>query len=1176
MKISYLWVQGILSIVLLSGMCLAETVQASVWYRQLPVELGAMLRMENPKNGVAISRGRGEDVSGQVYRFNGEVWTSVLAFPYSDFPLVAQYDSTTIWSVNHLVHFGDYRPVHTAITPDIQREISLPPVMWDAVDYAMWKDWQVFPDGTAWMVGQQGHILRYNGAQWYAVESPVHNTGSDDFFEGDLNGLSMLTPESGGAVGRDGIILRYENEAWIQIESPVTFQLYDVDVIDAEFAWAVGEKGTILQYDGRKWQRLPIVTRDNLQAVRAVSRDSAWIVGMNNTFLTLNNGTWTPDRSLEPFGDDLRDIDGVRNESGGYDLWIIGDRGIYTNAQTLGFSFSDVTENASLRRSGEAGIFYPREDRYRPDLLVLEKDSPNLVYDNTPSDRFGEITGETNLMDAPLGANVSSVGDVNNDGNQDLFFLLDQNQFRLYLGTGSGKYIDYTHQSRLTLQPVEPTANNSARFVDLDNDGNLDLYISNYDNRDMLFQGDGTGRFTDVFPSTGITKPPGHRSYGATFSDFDNDGRVDILLAYQRAVDGYLFEIYYNRGELQFQRYVDSSFVSPGGLSVLPTVTVPADLNNDNRTDIFVYNQKAPSWILQQEPDGSFTNVGEQAGFTKVFISPEPNNGIVNIADVNNDGWPDVGLGGKLYLNEPGMVFTEISNRVGIAFAGTPTFADYDDDGDQDMFIGSSRVSFGQGVRAALFRNNLNNRQFIKIRPVGNVSNRDAIGARIELLPSNGRSSGLIQRREIGLGGSPLTGQYMGEAHFGVRPGNSYSARIHFPSGKTVERKNLHPGETVTIRESKLLAHIGILTFQSIQRTFRMIRWSSHWVNLLMLLLIIAGSIFIGLRLEAKRFVTKWYFSIPALLLYFMITHFSILQPEMVSASLALGGVLLYSAGSIAAARQVLRYRDSQFVSHYKLEQLVGEGGMGKVYRATDIHSRETVAIKILHDALLEDPQNRKRLTGEGRLLSDFDHPHIVRILEYGESRNQGFLAMEYLEGGTLHDFLQVQHPLELSRIIDFTLQIGAGLSAIHARNIIHRDLKSGNIMIDGNGVLRIMDFGLSKTPLVTMMTSLGTVVGTLGYVAPEQITSVDPDTRSDIFSLGVILYELLTNQLPFTGANEMAVIHAIFNTHPAAPSSLRSDIPTDVDDIVAKCIAKSPDDRYQTMDEIVSVLEKL
>ena len=271
----------------------------------------------------------------------------------------------------------------------------------------------------------------------------------------------------------------------------------------------------------------------------------------------------------------------------------------------------------------------------------------------------------------------------------------------------------------------------------------------------------------------------------------------------------------------------------------------------------------------------------------------------------------------------------------------------------------------------------------------------------------------------------------------------------------------------------------------------------------------------------------------------------------------------------------IIASRKAKHVSHYRLLEQLGAGGMGKVYRAADINTKKIVALKVLHQELLKDPENRKRLASEGRLLSSFSHSNIVKVFETGETEQRGFIAMEYLPGGTVKQYLEASFPLPVQEIKRIALQICHGLEEIHSHGIIHRDIKTSNIMLDDEKNIRIMDFGLSKSPLVSTMTTLGTVIGTLGYVAPEQVTNLNVSHRVDIFSFGVVLYELLTNQLPFKGENEIAVIHSIFNTVPPPPSILQSSLPKSIDSIVVRCLEKNPEQRFGSIADVRIALDK-
>ncbi|MEW5799275.1 MAG: protein kinase [Bacteroidota bacterium] len=1130
------------------------------WYRQAIVELGNRINMFSPTEGIAISRGMGREFRGRAYRFEYGEWKSFFDFPYSDYPMIVSHDSgRTMWTVHHLTHDGSYRPVHSEFVNGKRREIALPKIMWDEIDHVMYKGIHQFDDGTAWLVGQQGHILFYDGKKWREVENPLIHHDRVNVYDGDLNDVFMLSKNSGWAVGRDGIIIRYHHGKWVRFPSPTQNKLFRVAFADENNGWAVGEKGTIIRWNGTSWDLEKVDTREVLNSLKVLDQKNIWVVGNASTLLHFDGTSWIRDESILTYDDVLTDIDVVKDQNGDLHFWIIGNQGIYTTSNSTGFSFTDITGQASLRRSGRGGIFFKRSNEETPDLLVLNEGGINLLYENNGKNVFSDVTESAGLLSAYRDAGVVALGDVNNDGEIDMLQALDNKNFKFYFGTLYGGFRDATEFSQLSLREINP---NAAKFVDLDNDGNLDLYISNFDLPDQVFRNDGTGRFTDMTLHSAVGKITNHSSYGAAFGDFNNDGLIDLFIPYYVSYKNKFFDLFINRGDFQFSPADDSAFYSSSDIS--PTVAIAGDFNNDGYCDIFVHNQKAPPYLLVNDALTRFTNVAPYAGLTKINLHPEPSNGVVAVADVNNDGWIDIFDGSKLYLNSPEFQFTEVSERVGIQFTGNPSFADIDNDGDMDLFIGSSRTALGKGDRAVLFRNNLNPSSFAKIKVYADKSNRRAIGTKIFHEK---------KLRTIGLSSSPMLPQSINEEIFSSADSIPYRMQVKFPSGTTIVPDEMYD---LTVYESGFLIRPFILFSKSIQRTLLLLDWRIEIPKLAGLILLWFGFVSAGRKYGTQKFAASNLFAGALFVFYALLVHLFAEMPTGISIVSNFILLLIGGAASIAIARVVIQKREAQHISHYKIMELIGAGGMGKVYKAIDTNTKQVVALKVLNQELLKDPENRRRLSAEGHLLSSFDHPNIVKVFEIGESNERGFIAMEFLSGGTLREKLEKEHPLSIEQIKQYVLQVCDGLSEVHSKGIIHRDLKTGNLMLDANGTIRIMDFGLSKSPLVTTMTSLGTVLGTLGYVAPEQVTSVNADHRTDIFSLGVIMYELLTKELPFKGENEIALIHSIFNTVPALPSQVRSDIPKQWDSIVMKCLAKDPNERFSTAEEVKQKLKHI
>ncbi|MFH1313959.1 MAG: protein kinase [Candidatus Eisenbacteria bacterium] len=261
-------------------------------------------------------------------------------------------------------------------------------------------------------------------------------------------------------------------------------------------------------------------------------------------------------------------------------------------------------------------------------------------------------------------------------------------------------------------------------------------------------------------------------------------------------------------------------------------------------------------------------------------------------------------------------------------------------------------------------------------------------------------------------------------------------------------------------------------------------------------------------------------------------------------------------------------------ISHYKIIEKIGAGGMGVVYKAEDTKLRRTVALKFLPPRFLSDSEARARFEQEAQSASALNHPNITTIYEIDEAGGRSFIAMECVDGKSIRTLI-TEGALSLDEIMDICVQIGKGIDAAHAKGVVHRDIKSDNIKVGTDGVVKIMDFGLAKLKGVTKLTQEGTTVGTLQYMSPEQVQAKEVDRRSDIFSFGVVLYEMITGRLPFKGEDEAAVLNSILNETPEPLARYKADVPDGLQRIVDKALAKDREERYQHADELVADLKR-
>src|SRR5437667_1056730 len=269
-------------------------------------------------------------------------------------------------------------------------------------------------------------------------------------------------------------------------------------------------------------------------------------------------------------------------------------------------------------------------------------------------------------------------------------------------------------------------------------------------------------------------------------------------------------------------------------------------------------------------------------------------------------------------------------------------------------------------------------------------------------------------------------------------------------------------------------------------------------------------------------------------------------------------------------------------LGRYEIRAQIGEGGMGEVYLAEDTQLGRRVAIKLLPPETLSDEKARRRLVREARAAAKLDHPNICAIHEVGEEDGRSFIAMQYVEGGTLDARIKSK-PLELKESLTIAAQIADALAEAHSHGIVHRDIKPSNIMITSRGQAKVMDFGLarviagaveSEAETQSLLTTPGTILGTMPYMSPEQVRGEVLDARSDIFSFGVVLYEMLSGRQPFASESAAATISAILNEEPPTLLRYAPDLPEELQRIARKCLEKDRERRYQTMRDVAIELD--
>ncbi len=266
----------------------------------------------------------------------------------------------------------------------------------------------------------------------------------------------------------------------------------------------------------------------------------------------------------------------------------------------------------------------------------------------------------------------------------------------------------------------------------------------------------------------------------------------------------------------------------------------------------------------------------------------------------------------------------------------------------------------------------------------------------------------------------------------------------------------------------------------------------------------------------------------------------------------------------------------AQTISHYKILEKLGGGGMGVVYRAEDTKLKRTVALKFLPPDLTRDEEAKVRFIHEAQAASALDHNNICNIHEIGETDDgQMFIAMACYEGETLKKKIE-RGPLKIDEALDYAIQIAQGLAKAHEKGIVHRDIKPANVLITIDSVAKIVDFGLAKLAGGTKLTKAGSTLGTAAYMSPEQARGENVDARTDIWSFGVLMYEMITGQQPFKGEYANAVLYSILSSEPEPVTALRTGVPMELERIVNKCLEKGPAERYQHSDDLLADLRSM
>src|SRR5689334_10654026 len=257
------------------------------------------------------------------------------------------------------------------------------------------------------------------------------------------------------------------------------------------------------------------------------------------------------------------------------------------------------------------------------------------------------------------------------------------------------------------------------------------------------------------------------------------------------------------------------------------------------------------------------------------------------------------------------------------------------------------------------------------------------------------------------------------------------------------------------------------------------------------------------------------------------------------------------------------------FSNRYEIQRELAQGGMAEVYLGHDRLLDRPVALKALFPEYAREPSFVERFRREAQAAANLNHPNIVAIYDWGQETGTYFIVMEYVEGRSLRDVIRTDGPIDPAQAAEITAEIASALAFAHRGGVVHRDVKPGNVLITQTGNVKVTDFGIARAGTSDGLTQTGSVMGTATYFSPEQAQGLPVDGRSDVYSLGVVLYEMITGVAPFTGDSPVAVAYKHVREDPVAPSQRNPDVPPDLERIILTALAKDPNNRYQTAEEM-------